>query len=80
MSPKTLLRHLKEVELRVGRVPSFINGPRAIDLDIVFYDRLVLDTRFESPEDERYLTIPHPRLQEREFVLRPLVESVFILN
>lgn len=46
-------------------------GERAIDLDIILYDDLILDT----PD----LTIPHPRMTEREFVLRPLCEYAYIL-
>jgi dihydroneopterin aldolase/2-amino-4-hydroxy-6-hydroxymethyldihydropteridine diphosphokinase/dihydropteroate synthase len=63
--------------VKVGRVPSIRNGPRAVDLDIIFYDNEIIDTRqnlgdFDNVEGE--LMIPHPRLQEREFVLRPLNE------
>ena len=72
---------LKGIEETVGRVPSIRNGPRAIDLDIILYEDSVLDTR---PLAERttldnlhgQLVIPHPRLCEREFVLRPLFEYV----
>lgn len=64
--PADLLRKLKEIETRLGRVPTFRNGPRVIDLDILFYDdKVVFD-------DEAMLFIPHPRLHEREFVLKPL--------
>ena len=66
LSPYELLHFLKQVENRMGRQPSFRNAPRPIDIDILFYDDLVL----ESPE----LTIPHPRLSERAFVLVPLAE------
>jgi 2-amino-4-hydroxy-6-hydroxymethyldihydropteridine diphosphokinase len=66
LNPKRLLAHLKKIEKLMGRQPSVRFGPRPIDLDILFYDRLVLDT----PE----LTIPHPRLHERGFVLLPLAE------
>ena len=77
-----LLEIVKTIERTVGRVPSFRNGPRAVDLDILFYDNAPVDTRPESLrgslEDlEGYLVIPHPRMAEREFVLRPLYESVF---
>ena len=66
--PLALLKKLKELELQLGRKPSFHNGPREIDLDILFYEDQVL---FE--DDECYpLIVPHPRLQEREFVLKPL--------
>ena len=64
LDPEPLLRHLKRLETALGRVPSFKNGPRLIDLDILFYDDLVID----SPP----LVIPHPRLHERAFVLVPL--------
>ncbi|MBI5956941.1 MAG: GTP cyclohydrolase I FolE2 [Chloroflexi bacterium] len=66
LSPQELLRFLKQIERRMGREPSFRNAPRPIDIDILFYDNLVL----ELPE----LTIPHPRLSERAFVLVPLAE------
>ena len=53
-------------EVRLGREQTFHWGPRLIDLDILFYDDLILKT--ES------LTIPHPHLHERAFVLVPLAE------
>ena len=78
LSPLELLNLLKKIETIVGRVASFRNGPRAIDLDILLYDSKIVDTR---PEDERtgddlegHLVIPHPKMHEREFVLRPLNE------
>jgi len=68
MAPMPLLRALKALETKLGRVKTFPNGPRVIDLDILFYDDKVL---FEdTPEYD--LFIPHPRLQDREFVLKPL--------
>ena len=77
----TLLRALKGIEAHVGRVPSFRNGPRAIDLDIIFYENEVIDTRPPGsrahPENiDNQLIVPHPRVSEREFVLRPLNELV----
>ncbi len=63
-NPEALLRHLKRLEIALGRKPDKPNGPRQIDLDILFYDDLVLNT----PS----LVIPHPRLYERGFVLVPL--------
>jgi 7,8-dihydro-6-hydroxymethylpterin-pyrophosphokinase len=60
------LAFIKEIEVSMGRQETFRFGPRLIDLDILFYDDLVLD----SPK----LTIPHPRIPERAFVLIPLVE------
>jgi 2-amino-4-hydroxy-6-hydroxymethyldihydropteridine diphosphokinase len=64
--PHELLKQLKLLETRLGRLPSIRYGPRKIDLDLLFYDDLILNT----PE----LTLPHPGLQERAFVLVPLVD------
>jgi 2-amino-4-hydroxy-6-hydroxymethyldihydropteridine diphosphokinase len=64
LEPEPLLAHLKRLETALGREPGFINGPRVIDIDILFYDDLVID----SPP----LAIPHPRLHQRAFVLVPL--------
>lgn len=67
-APLALLKKLKSLETKLGRTPTFRNGPRVIDLDILFYEDQVL---FE--DDEQYpLIVPHPRLHEREFVLKPL--------
>ncbi len=66
LQPQALLSHLKRLETALGRVPNFQNGPRLIDIDILFFDDLVLDT----PS----LAIPHPRVHERPFVLVPLAE------
>ena len=66
LEPEPLLKHLKRLEVALGRVPSFQNGPRLIDVDILFYDDLILDT---SP-----LVIPHPHLHERGFVLLPMMD------
>lgn len=66
LDPNDLLVFLKEIEVSMGRQETFRFGPRLIDLDILFYDDLVLDT----PK----LTIPHPRIAERAFVLIPLAE------
>ncbi len=67
-APLPLLKKLKALEKQLGRVPTFPNGPRVIDIDILFYDNLVL---FED-DDQYPLSIPHPRIAEREFVLKPL--------
>jgi len=66
LKPEALLKHLKLLETRLGREPSFHWGPRLIDIDLLFYDDLILDT----PR----LVIPHPRLHERAFVLVPLTD------
>ena len=72
LSPFTLLEFLLEVEMKMGRERSIPNGPRIIDLDILFYNDQVVD----GPN----ISIPHPRLHERLFVLIPLVEiaSTFV--
>ncbi|HLF76147.1 MAG TPA: 2-amino-4-hydroxy-6-hydroxymethyldihydropteridine diphosphokinase [Dehalococcoidia bacterium] len=66
LSPRELLRHLKAIEQQLGRQPGPRWSPRPIDLDIALYDDLVL----AEPD----LTIPHPRLLERSFVLQPLLD------
>lgn len=68
LAPPDLLDALLAIEKSLGRDRSveIRMGPRSIDLDILLYDRLVL-------EDER-LSIPHPRMGQRRFVLVPLVE------
>ncbi len=66
LPPNKLLAYLKEIETNVGRTPTFRYGPRVVDLDILFYDDLTL----EQPD----LTIPHPRLHDRAFVLIPLAD------
>ena len=66
LEPEPLLKHLKRLEIALGRQESFPNGPRLIDMDILFYDDLVM----EKPS----LVLPHPRLHERGFVLLPLLE------
>ena len=66
LSPTDLLAFFKQVEKRMGRTATVRNGPRIVDIDILFYDDLIL----EGPE----LSIPHPRLHERGFVLVPLAE------
>jgi 2-amino-4-hydroxy-6-hydroxymethyldihydropteridine diphosphokinase len=66
LEPIELLTFLKGIEVFLGRQETFRFGPRLIDLDILFYDDLVIDT----PR----LTIPHPRISERAFVLIPLAE------
>ena len=64
LTPKELLGFIKQLERKIGREPTFQYGPRLIDLDILFYDELLINT----PE----LKIPHPQIPERAFVLVPL--------
>ena len=66
LGPPELLDQLKAIEKELGREKTIDNGPRTIDLDILLYENKVL-------ESER-LSIPHQRMLEREFVLRPLCE------
>ncbi|MDO8472508.1 MAG: 2-amino-4-hydroxy-6-hydroxymethyldihydropteridine diphosphokinase [Dehalococcoidia bacterium] len=66
LGPKDLLHLAKDIEKRLGRTPGFRNAPRIIDIDILLYHNRVLD--------EPDLTLPHPRLSERAFVLVPLAE------
>jgi 2-amino-4-hydroxy-6-hydroxymethyldihydropteridine pyrophosphokinase len=66
LDPRELLERLKRLETKLGRVAGLRWGPRQIDLDILFFDDIVLD----SPG----LTIPHPHLHERAFVLVPLAD------
>lgn len=68
LEPFALLRELQQIETALGRVRSFVNAPRTIDLDLLLYDDVVRDT----PQ----LTLPHPRLHERFFVLVPLAALV----
>jgi len=66
LQPATLLDLLKELETSMGRTATVRWGPRIIDLDILFYDDLVI----EEPD----LSIPHPHIEDRTFVLSPLAE------
>lgn len=66
LEPQALLAELQRLELAAGRVRPYLNAPRTLDLDILLYDALTL----ASPT----LTIPHPRMATRAFVLVPLAE------
>ena len=66
LDPLTFLHNLLEMELRLGRVRTIRWGPRTIDLDLLLYNHVRMDT----PE----LTLPHPRMLERAFVMIPLIE------
>jgi len=64
--PLELLNWLKDIEKRLGRKKGFRNGPRMIDVDILFYGELILEME--------QLQIPHARMYERAFVLVPLAD------
>jgi len=67
LEPRTLLKKLKNIETELGRPKKHVRfGPRPIDLDILFYADKVINTKD--------LTVPHPRIFEREFVIKPLLE------
>jgi hypothetical protein len=80
LTPFELLKRIKVVEEEVGRVTTFRNGPRVVDLDIVYFDELLMDNtdseQSDRGSDKGDLIIPHPRAEEREFVLRPIAEYV----
>jgi 2-amino-4-hydroxy-6-hydroxymethyldihydropteridine diphosphokinase len=64
--PPKLLSSLKSIERKLGRKKTIKNGPRSIDIDILFYGDQVIQTK--------NLIIPHPLLQERLFVLQPMMD------
>ena len=64
--PADLLKAVKQVEAEMGRVKTVANGPRPIDIDILLYDTITLQSQD--------LTIPHPRMHQRSFVMDPLKE------
>ena len=66
LAPRDLLDGLQAIEANAGRRRSFANAPRTLDLDLLLYDA----QRIDQPG----LVVPHPRMQERAFVLVPLVE------
>ncbi|EKX45997.1 hypothetical protein GUITHDRAFT_157785 [Guillardia theta CCMP2712] len=70
--PDELLKVLKVIEKEVGRQERFRWGPREVDLDILFYNHSVCRQVYENAD--RTLTIPHPRLCERDFVLGPMCD------
>jgi len=66
LEPVRLLERLQAIEAAHGRSRSFPNAPRTLDLDLLLYS--------DKTEDSPALTLPHPRMHERAFVLKPLVE------
>ena len=72
LNPDILLAVLLEIESKMGRIRKEKWGPRIIDLDLLFYDNLIIK--------KKDLTLPHPEIQKRNFVLQPLneIEENFI--
>jgi 2-amino-4-hydroxy-6-hydroxymethyldihydropteridine diphosphokinase len=68
LGPRELLHALQALEVAHGRERPYLHAPRTLDLDVLWYERLVRHT----PE----LTLPHPRWRQRAFVLEPLVEAL----
>ena len=66
LSAPELLRHFQAIEQRAGRERPYPNAPRTLDLDLLLYG----STRIDSPA----LCVPHPRMEQRAFVLYPLAE------
>lgn len=66
LGPYELLAELQRIEAAAGRERPYRNAPRTLDLDLLLYDRLA--------QDDPVLTLPHPRMRERAFVLLPLAE------
>ncbi len=66
LSPHQLLQLIKKIETDLGRRPTVRNGPRVIDIDILLYDNLKIKNHD--------LIIPHAKMLERDFVMRPLSE------
>lgn len=69
ITPEESMTILLKIEQEMGRSRDILRGPRSIDLDIVFWDLLKIDSEL--------LTVPHPRWMERSFVVRPLGELPF---
>ncbi|MFY9402242.1 MAG: 2-amino-4-hydroxy-6-hydroxymethyldihydropteridine diphosphokinase [Candidatus Omnitrophota bacterium] len=65
---QVLLKKIKNIEIRLGRIKSVRNGPRIIDIDILFYGEKKIQTK--------KIVIPHPRVFKRDFVIKPLSEVI----
>jgi len=66
LTPSALLAAIQQIELAFGRERPYRNAPRTLDLDVLLFDAEVIDTA--------HLTVPHPRMLQRAFVLLPLLE------
>lgn len=82
LTPKDLLLRLKAVEKSIGRIKTIVNGPRAIDLDLLLYENEIVeigakgDAEGTLGEGCGWLRVPHWGIEEREFVLRPLQDII----
>ncbi len=72
LTPEALLAFCKGIEASLGRLPSFPNAPRLIDIDILIFEDTVID--------QTGLRVPHPRMTDRAFVMVPLVEIASTLR
>jgi len=68
LTPFTLLKKLQQIEKKLGRKKTVRFGPRAIDLDILFYGNKIIN--------RKNLKVPHPKIFEREFVIKPLSQII----
>ncbi len=68
LSTTEIITLLQKIERQLGKAPPYRFGPRTIDLDLLLYGNQVIH--------EEYLTVPHPRMHERRFVLEPLAELI----
>lgn len=77
LSPARCLVETQRIERELGRVQKSQNAQyhdRTIDIDLLLYDHLSLDTRVRTPWGMQRITLPHPLMQERDFVMIPLRE------
>lgn len=72
LKPETLLEKVLGLEQTEGRVRAYKNAPRTLDIDLLLYDDLIVN--------QSHLTLPHPRLHQRAFVLQPLLELTPDIN
>lgn len=66
LAPETMMQHLLAIEQQFGRERPFPNAPRILDLDLLLYDNITMQSNL--------LTLPHPRMHSRGFVMLPLAE------
>jgi 2-amino-4-hydroxy-6-hydroxymethyldihydropteridine diphosphokinase len=68
LPPLSLLKNLKDIEKELGRKKTVRYGPRTVDLDILFYGDKIINSK--------NLKVPHPKVFERDFVIKPLLEII----